>query len=242
MTYQAMVNDATAILNATTAPAAIEVLHYGSVLAAGQVRHRTIVRWIDECLKPVNDLLATEVKSPNQYAGVSYDLQHKWGLINRGDPAGHTAASDFEAANEVFAKRKGLGADSFGGFLHPLMVLLVDRGVELSDDNPFANDLYDTKSEIERNRPYENRTPQPVVYEEVHSEEGTLKPMVNPKPLPVDEQIRKLIEGDPKLAKALAKRNPAVAKVKLKMEIKDALQKVVDLTAEIGELFNKLSQ
>ena len=284
MTYQAMVNDATTVLNATTAPAAIEVLHYGSVLAAGQVRHRTIVRWIDECLKPVNDLLASSVRTPNQYAGVSYTLHRKLGMIDRGDPAGHTKAMDFEEANEVFATRKDLGADSFGGFLHPLMVVLVDRGVELSDDNPFAVDLYETKEDIERNKPYENRTPEPVVYEEIHSEEGVLTPepveetpIVDGSPLhpariegrtpsmpiaeptdggdidpariegrtpslPVDEQIDKLVESCPNLAAKLAKHNPAVAKAKLKAELKTALQKVSELHAEIGELFDKLSQ
>lgn len=68
------------------------------------------------------------------------------------------------------------------------------------------------------------------------------KPMVDPNPMPVDEQIRSLIEGDPKLAAALAEHSPAVAKVKLKMEIKEALQKVSELHKQIGELFDKLSR
>lgn len=68
------------------------------------------------------------------------------------------------------------------------------------------------------------------------------KPMVDPNPLPVDEQIRKLIEANPELGESLAELNPAVARVKLKMEIKEALQKVAGLYNEIGELFDKLSQ
>ena len=129
--------------------------------------------------------------------------------------------------------------------------------------DPFPNTLPSYIEQIKEAM----RTPEPVVYEEIHSEEGVLtpdavdeiiaisseedslprdkdggKPMVDPNPLPVDEQIRSLIEGDPKLAAALAEHSPAVAKVKLKMEIKEALQKVSELHKQIGELFDKLSR
>ena len=150
MTYQAIVNDATCVLNAMTAPAAIKAMHYGAVYKAGQVRHTTAIKWIEECLRPINDLLAAPLlEAPiDQYRGASYELHRKLGLINRGDMAGHTVAVDLDDADEVLSSRNGFGACSYDGFIEALMVILADRGVELSDDNPYRVDLYEAIERI----------------------------------------------------------------------------------------------
>lgn len=154
MTTQLLTQEqATAILNKTTATTAIECLHYDVVAHYGPVTHKFVKRSIRPDLQAVSDLLKSPVYSDDQFAGASYNIHRKMGLIDRrGRQDGHVAVASICEADAAFRNKRGFGAQTIAEFR---------TAVELMADVKRGSDVQE--------RPVD---PQPVVYEEVSSEEG----------------------------------------------------------------------
>ena len=155
MTTQLLTQEqATGILNRTTASMAIKALHFDVVQHYGPVTHKFVKATITPDLQAVSDLLASSVFSDNQFKSASYALHHDMGLIDRrGGQDGHIAVATLCQADAVFASKRGFGANTIAEFR---------TAVELMADVCRGAD--------DQERPVD---PPPVVYEEVSSEEGS---------------------------------------------------------------------
>ena len=134
------VEEATGILNRTSAKCAIKAIHLKNVWdrrhGISVAQSRAIIGWE---LESVNDLLKGMIYSPNQFRHAFAELHRRDWLIERGNPSKgwHRLAADWETTwrygNERFPQMPGFGAKSLDEFFYALELVRYYRVREESE-------------------------------------------------------------------------------------------------------------
>lgn len=191
--YQMNIDTAVMILGKTSVPVAIEVLHFDAAATYGPVSHGSIKETVTETIKPIEGFLKGKLHSNNQFLGAAARLDYDYDIIDRSD--GHTATCSYEEADKVFHKRRNFGAITIEEFIEAIRVVTADVQRPDAVDEIIAISTEEAADETE-----------PVIYEEIHSEEGILLTEVATKEvddlkaellrlaLKVDEQMKQINE------------------------------------------------
>ena len=121
MANQMSLDTATTILGATSALAAIEALHYETVLAHGMVTQEYVKREVAGILDPVKDLLRTRTYPHKQFSESLAKLERTYELIGR-HGGGQVALKSLDEADEIFRGRRHFGAGSIEEFIQAILV------------------------------------------------------------------------------------------------------------------------
>lgn len=156
--YQMTNDTATGILGRTSALGASEAIMCDVAINDGPIGYGIIKDTIWDLLTPVNDLLLSPLHSDGQVAGASKNIRGQSGkprMINDN----YSGLMSLDEVNEVFNNRRNFGAITIDELLLAISVATAHKQRE------------DTVSIDKEEDPYET---DPVIYEEIHSEEGVL--------------------------------------------------------------------
>ena len=160
--YQMTIETATRILGRTSALGAAEAIMCDVAINDGPIRFGIIKDTIWDLLTPVNDLLYSPLHSDCQLAGASVNVRGLNGR-QRMIKDGYSGLMSLDEVNEVFNNRRNFGAVTIDELLLAISVATAHKRKPDAVDEIIAISTEEDPDETE-----------PVIYEEIHSEEGVL--------------------------------------------------------------------
>ena len=160
--YAMTIETATRILGRTSALGAAEAIMCDVAINDGPIRFGIIKDTIWDLLTPVNDLLYSPLHSDCQVAGASVNVRGLNGK-QRMIKDGYSGLMSLDEVNEVFNNRRNFGAITIDELLLAISVATAHKQRPDAVDEIIAISTEEHPDETE-----------PVIYEEIHSEEGVL--------------------------------------------------------------------